>query len=101
MPGRREYSVPRGTYLLVITQEASAKNLTEKDAEMPIKLVGQKCTQNARGTVVATEATTFLSWNVVGIGRLLHLLFCVLCLLSRSLSQCVCGCAVRERFARS
>jgi hypothetical protein len=44
------------------------------------------CTQNARGTVVATEATTFLRWNVFGIGRLLHLLFCVLCLFSRSLS---------------
>jgi hypothetical protein len=61
------------------------------------------CTQNARGTVVATEATTFLSWNVVGIGRLLHLLFCVPCLFSRSLSlsHTLCGRAVRERFARS
>ncbi len=44
------------------------------------------CTQNARGTVVATEVTTFRIWNVVGISRLLHLLFCVRCLFSRSLS---------------
>jgi hypothetical protein len=51
-----EYSVPRGTYQLVITQEASAKNLTEKDAEMPIKLVGQKCT-------CARRTLAELSWQ--------------------------------------
>lgn len=51
------------------------------------------CTQNARGTVVATEAATFQSWNVVGTGRLLHLLFCVFCLFSCSGSFSLTLCA--------
>jgi hypothetical protein len=94
-----ESSVPRGTYLLLITQEASAKNLTEKDAEMPIKLVGQKCTC-ARRTLAELSWQQKLRHSRAGmlLEPVVFFISCFACsvsspaLVALSLSHCVRMC---------